>query len=188
MSRIGNQPINIPSADVKVDVNERMVVVRGPGGELTYALPPQVRVKVEAGLVKVEALEDSREARAKHGLVRAVLSNLIQGVTSGYEKRLELVGAGYRAAVVADKLQLNVGFSHPVVIEPQGISFTVEGTNLVVIRGADKQLVGQMAAKIRHIRPPEPYKGKGIRYQGETVRHKAGKTAKVGVTPGGGQG
>jgi len=160
---MGYKPINLP-AGVTVAVSGNELVVQGPKGVLKQHVPTD-------------------ETAASRGLVRALTINMIKGLTEGYEKKLELVGAGYRARVEGNKLVLAVGLSHPVAIEqPEGISFGVEENTKISVKGADKQLVGEVAAKIRRVRPPEPYKGKGIRYAEEVVRHKAGKTAKVGVT------
>ncbi len=178
MSRIGKQPIEIPSG-VDVDVQPGLVTVKGPKGALAQQVSPDMRVLLEDGTVRVERPSDERAHRSLHGLTRTLIANMIQGVTGGYEKRLEIVGVGYRAALSGTALELQLGFSHPVsVAAPEGIEFEVPAPNRIVIRGIDKQLVGQVAADIRKLRKPEPYKGKGIRYEGEYVRKKAGKAAK----------
>ncbi len=181
MSRIGNQSIEIPSG-VSVSVTERAIVIKGPKGELSMVPPPAITVSQEGNTVTVKREGD---AGALHGLVRATLANAIVGVSSGWSKTLELVGVGYRAALTGSDLTLTVGFSHPVVISPPaGIVFTiVEGK--VVVTGVDRHSVGQIAANVRAVKPPEPYKGKGIKYSGEYIRKKAGKSAKaVGGAPG----
>ncbi len=156
------------------------VVVRGPKGELRYSPPPGIRVSVEDGHLRVSRDGDTRTMRALHGLARALIANMVEGVSRGFEKTLEIVGVGYRAALKGEgEIELSLGFSHPVVVRaPAGVSFEVPGPNRVVVRGADKQLVGQVAAEIRKLRPPEPYKGKGIRYLGEQIRRKAGKAGR----------
>ena len=163
------------------------MVVNGPKGELKQHVPQRINLKQEGDKVAVIISGQPEGMLAKQGLVRALLANMIQGVTEGYEKKLELVGAGYRSKVEGNKLIMALGFSHPVEIQqPEGISFGVEENTKISVKGADKQLVGEMAAQIRRCRPPEPYKGKGIRYAGEVVRRKAGKAAKVGAAAGGG--
>lgn len=185
MSRIGKQPIPIPPG-VEVILEDRSVTVKGPKGVLTRTLRPEISVRREDSLLRVERKDDSRLAKALHGLSRTLIANMIQGVTEGYQKVLEVHGVGYRAQMVGKKLQLNVGYSHPVEIDPPpGIEFEVgqdpsARIPLIYVRGIDKELVGQVAANIRAVRKPEPYKGKGIRYQGEQVRRKAGKSAKAG--------
>lgn len=182
MSRIGNQPIEIPSG-VTVSIAQGRVVVKGPKGEHSVHLPPKITVSQEGSVLSVKREGD---LVALHGLARASVANAITGVTRGWSKTLELVGVGYRAALVGDNLQLAVGFSHPVIIAPgPGITFAIVD-NKVVVWGVDKHLVGQVAASIRAVKPPEPYKGKGIRYSGEYIRKKAGKAAKAvgaGVGP-----
>ena len=177
MSRIGKLPIAVPDT-VTVDIDGLTVTVKGPKGELTRTMPEGVTLgRDEDGSVTVTRNGDSRTERSRHGLVRTLIDNMVVGVTDGYAKSLELVGVGYRAAPKGSDVELQVGFSHPVVIEaPEGISFQIETTK-VTVSGIDKVLVGQVAANIRKVRPPEPYKGKGIKYQGETVRRKAGKAA-----------
>ena len=175
MSRIGKKPIFTPQ-EVTLEQAPEAVVVRGPKGTLSFAVPPHYRVISEEGHIRVEAPE-GRGHRALWGTMRALLSNTIEGVSKGWEKKLEIEGIGYSARLDNANLILQVGFTHPVIIEPpEGIQFTVE-RNAVTVSGIDKQLVGQVAAKIRSVRKPEPYKGKGIRYQGEVVRRKAGKRA-----------
>ncbi|MGD9495940.1 MAG: 50S ribosomal protein L6 [Armatimonadota bacterium] len=182
MSRIGNMPIEIPSG-VSVDVDERNVAtVKGPRGELTQQLSRQMHIAIEGNTARVSRPSDSREHRALHGLTRSLLANMIHGVTEGFEKRLTIHGVGYRAEMQGRKLVMRLGYSHPVEFDPpEGIELAVEENTRVVVRGADKQQVGQIAANIRMSRPAEPYKGKGVRYQGEQIRRKAGKAAKVGA-------
>ena len=178
MSRIGNTPINLPEG-VSLTLDQNVVVVKGPKGELTYQLPPLIELEINQNEVKVKRANDSKPAKSFHGLTRALLANMVQGVSQGYTKVLELVGTGYRVAKQGNKLVISVGYSHPVEYpEPDGIKLEVEGNNLIKVSGIDKQLVGQVAADIRAIRKPEPYKGKGIRYQGEHIYRKAGKAAK----------
>jgi large subunit ribosomal protein L6 len=178
MSRVGLNPIPVPSG-VEVTVTGRTVAVKGPKGELSQELPETITAEVSDGLVQVKRTEEQRTARALHGLSRALLANMVIGVSEGFTKELEIVGVGYRAIAQGDrKLELQLGFSHPVHIEaPEGISFSVPVPTQVIISGADKQAVGQVAADIRSIRKPEPYKGKGVRYKDERVRRKAGKAA-----------
>jgi len=179
MSRIGKKPVAIPSG-VTVEVNGNSVVVKGPKGELSYLHLPEVTVKIEEGQVVVERKNDNAESRARHGLTRQLIHNMVQGVSDGYEKQLEIIGVGYKAQVKGKMLGLQLGFSHPIDYGvPDGIEITQDekNKNILIVRGIDKQLVGQVAAEIRAYRPPEPYKGKGIRYVGEYVRRKAGKTA-----------
>ncbi|SRR6266571_4290025 len=178
MSRIGKQPIEIPSG-VEVSVEGSHVSVKGPRGSLEQTFHPEVRIVLEDGVVRVERPSDDGFHRALHGLTRTLIANMVEGVTKGYERRLEIVGVGYRAALKGEDLELAVGFSHTVPVpHPEGIEFEVPAPTRIVIRGNDKQLVGEVAANIRKIRKPEPYKGKGIRYEGEHVRKKAGKAAK----------
>ena len=177
MSRIGKMPIPVSSA-VKVEIDGRNVKVTGPKGSLEREVVPEVRLHLEDGKLVVTRPSDAPRDRAMHGLTRALLSNMVTGVDTGFRRTLELVGVGYRAQMVGSKLGLALGFSHPVEIDPpEGITFTVEGPR-VHIDGIDKEAVGQIAANIRKLRPPEPYLGKGIRYQGEIVRRKAGKSGK----------
>jgi len=179
MSRIGNQPIIIPDS-VTVTQEGNSVTVKGPQGELTQGLPKQIKIEIKDKELTFSRPTDTPEIKSLHGLTRALVNNMITGVTQGYSKELEMVGTGYRVAKSGDKLTLSVGYSHPIEFTPNsGISFEVEGNNKITIKGIDKQLVGQVAANIRAVRPPEPYKGKGIRYVGEQVRRKAGKAAKA---------
>ena len=182
MSRIGQAPVPIPdNAEVALHP-DNVVRVEGPLGELEQRVPPQITVTVADQEVLLTRSSDSRTIRALHGLFRALIANMVAGVTAGFEKRLEIQGVGYRADKDGEKLQLRVGYSHDVVIEPlPGVELDVDGLQTVIVKGYDKQAVGQMAANIRAVRPVEPYKGKGIRYEGEGVRRKAGKTAKVGA-------
>jgi large subunit ribosomal protein L6 len=177
MSRIGKLPVPVPDGvDVKVD--DLSVTVKGPKGELSQTMPEGVSIAVEDGEVVVTRDSDARTHRARHGLVRSLVANMVTGVSDGYTRTLELVGIGYRAVPKGSDLELQVGYSHPVLIEaPEGISFEVPQPTRVVVNGIDKVLVGQIAANIRKVRPPEPYKGKGIRYEDERVRRKAGKAA-----------
>ncbi|KYD33058.1 MULTISPECIES: 50S ribosomal protein L6 [Anoxybacillaceae] len=178
MSRVGKKPIEIPSG-VTVTVNGNTVTVKGPKGELTRTFHPDMTIKVEDNVITVTRPSDEKRHRALHGTTRSLLANMVEGVSKGYEKALELVGVGYRAAKQGKKLVLNVGFSHPVEIEPEeGLEIEVPSQTKIVVKGADKQRVGELAANIRAVRPPEPYKGKGIRYEGEVVRLKEGKTGK----------
>ena len=177
MSRIGRQPINVP-AGVLVSVDPGRVTVSGPKGELRSVVPQRMKIEQEDGVITVSRPTERGEDRALHGLTRTLVANMVEGVTNGFEKRLEIQGVGYRAALSGTNLELQVGYSHPVRITPrQGIEFDVPAPNQVIVRGIDKQLVGQTAAEIRKVRPPEPYKGKGIRYEGEYVRRKVGKRA-----------
>jgi large subunit ribosomal protein L6 len=178
MSRIGKQPVEIPSGvEVKVDGN--VVTVTGPRGELTQRVHETMRVVVDDGVLRVERPDDVGFSRSLHGLTRSLLANMVEGVTKGFEKRLQIVGVGYRAAMKGNDVELQVGYSHPVLVsQPEGIEFEVPAPTQVVVRGNDKQAVGEVAANIRKIRKPEPYKGKGIRYENEYVRKKAGKAAK----------
>jgi len=179
MSRIGKQPITLPNA-VKVDIDGRNVKVTGPKGTLSREVVPEVILTMEDGKLIVTRPSDAPRDRAMHGLTRALLFNMVTGVDTGYRRTLELIGVGYRGQMQGAKLVLALGFSHPIEIDPpEGISFTVEGPR-VHVDGIDKEQVGQVAANIRKVRPPEPYKGKGIRYQGEYVRRKAGKAGKGG--------
>ena len=177
MSRIGKSPIEIP-AGVSVSLSPGRVMVNGPLGELQQTLPQRMKVEQENGQVTVTRPTERGEDRALHGLTRTLIANMIEGVTKGFEKRLEIQGVGYRAAMKGTSIELNVGYSHSVTKDaPQGITFEVPSPTAIMVRGADKQQVGQVAAEIRKIRPPEPYKGKGIRYDGEYVRRKVGKRA-----------
>ena len=177
MSRIGRQPIPVP-ANVNIALDPGRIMVNGPLGELTQQLPQRMIVEREDDAIVVKRPTERGEDRALHGLTRTLIANMVEGVTKGFEKRLELQGVGYRAALQGTDLRLDVGYSHPVVIKaPQGISFDVPTQTEVVVKGVAKQQVGQIAAEIRKVRPPEPYKGKGIRYPGEYVRRKVGKRA-----------
>ncbi|MCX8032021.1 MAG: 50S ribosomal protein L6 [Thermoleophilia bacterium] len=177
MSRIGKAPITIPSG-VEVTITGNTVSVKGPKGELSLNVHPNMRVRVSDGVMTVERPDDSRLNRSLHGLTRTLLANMVTGVTAGFEKRLEIQGVGYRASKKGSDLEILVGYSHPVVVSPpENIEFEVPTPTQIVVRGIDKQLVGQVAANIRAIRKPEPYKGKGIRYEGEVVRRKVGKRA-----------
>jgi large subunit ribosomal protein L6 len=177
VSRIGKKPIAVPDG-VEIDVEPGMVSVKGPKGELSQAVSPDMRVSQDNGTLTVERPTDRGEHRALHGLTRSLIANMVEGVTDGFEKRLEIQGVGYRARLQGKTLELSVGYSHPVsVTAPDGIEFEVPAPTQVIVRGIDKQLVGEIAARIRRTRPPEPYKGKGIRYAGEHVRRKVGKRA-----------
>ena len=178
MSRIGRLPIDIPSG-VDVSLDGREVTVKGPKGALALTVAQPITVAIEDGRVLVSRPDDERESRSLHGLTRTLIANNIIGVTQGYTKGLEVVGTGYRVQARGANIEFALGFSHPVVVEPPaGISFTVEGNNRLTVSGIDKQAVGETAANIRKIRKPEPYKGKGVRYAGENVRRKAGKSGK----------
>jgi large subunit ribosomal protein L6 len=177
MSRIGKRPIEVP-AGVIVSVDPGRVTVSGPKGELRQQVPQRMEIAHEEGTITVTRPTERGEDRALHGLTRTLIANMVEGVTNGFEKRLEIQGVGYRAALSGSDLELQVGYSHSVKIKPrEGISFEVPVPTQVIVRGIDKQIVGQTAAEIRRVRPPEPYKGKGIRYEGEYVRRKVGKRA-----------
>jgi large subunit ribosomal protein L6 len=177
MSRIGKSPIELPSG-VNISVSPGRVMVNGPLGELSQQVPLRMNIEQESGIVTVKRPTERNEDRALHGLTRTLVANMVEGVTKGFEKRLEIQGVGYRATLRGTALELAVGFSHPVVVEPRpGITFEVPAPTQIVVKGIDKQQVGQTAAEIRKVRPPEPYKGKGIRYEGEYVRRKVGKRA-----------
>ena len=179
MSRIGKLPINIPGGVTITVGDDNTVVVKGPKGELSEKISPKMELSMEDGVLTVKRPNDLKENRALHGLSRTLINNMVVGVTTGYSKTLEIVGVGSRAQKQGNKLVLNLGYSHPVEFEePQGITFDVPTPNKVVVSGINKQQVGQMAADIRIKRAPEPYKGKGIRYEGEYVRRKEGKTGK----------
>jgi large subunit ribosomal protein L6 len=177
MSRIGRAPIPLPDGvDFKYD--NAVVSVKGPKGELTQRVPCEMLVEVADGVIMVKRPTDSGPHRSLHGLTRTLIANMVTGVTDGFEKRLEIVGVGYRAGLKGDALELQVGYSHPVIIEPpEHITFETPQQTVVVVKGIDKQVVGEVAAKVRAMRPPEPYKGKGIRYAGEYVQRKVGKRA-----------
>ena len=178
MSRIGKKPIEIPQG-VEVKTDNQEVVIKGPKGELSRKIRPEIKVAVKEGKVIVSPQKEIKETKAFWGLTRTLLANMIQGVTEGFEKKLEIIGVGYRANLEGEDLVLQVGFSHLVKMKkPEGITFSVE-KNVIGVSGIDKQLVGETAAKIRRVRPPDPYKGKGIRYLGEVVRKKEGKKAVV---------
>jgi large subunit ribosomal protein L6 len=177
MSRIGKQPIELPTS-VNVSLSPGRVMVNGPLGELSQDVPARMKIEQSDGVITVTRPTERGDDRALHGLTRTLIANMVEGVTKGFEKRLELQGVGYRAALQGVDLRLDVGYSHPVVIKaPQGITFEVPVPTEVVVKGVAKQQVGQIAAEVRKVRPPEPYKGKGIRYQGEYVRRKVGKRA-----------
>jgi large subunit ribosomal protein L6 len=177
MSRIGRKPITVPDA-VTVEIAPGTVAVKGPKGELSQSFSPDMSIEQGEGVVTVSRPTDRGEHRALHGLTRSLIANMVEGVTDGFEKRLEIQGVGYRAALKGKSLELALGYSHPVAITaPEGIDFEVPQPTEIVIRGIDKQLVGQVAADIRKRRPPEPYKGKGIRYKDEQVLRKVGKRA-----------
>jgi len=179
VSRIGKQPVPIP-AGVEVNVGDSEVVVKGPKGQLSQPLLPGIRINVDNGHVVVERTSDEKRHRAMHGLARSLVANMVEGVTKGYQKNLELKGVGYRAQMQGKNLVLSVGYSHPVEIAPpEGIELEVPQPTKIVVKGIDKQLVGQVAADIRAVRPPEPYLGKGIMYEGERIRRKAGKSGRA---------
>ena len=177
MSRIGKQPIPVPSG-VDVTIEPELVRVKGPKGELQQRVSREIRIEQQDGEILVKRPTDRGEHRALHGLTRSLIYNMVHGVTEGYEKRLQIQGVGYRAALRGRDIELAVGFSHPVQIKaPDGIDFEVPAPTQIIVRGIDKQAVGEIAARIRKVRPPEPYKGKGIRYEGEYVARKVGKRA-----------
>ena len=177
MSRIGRAPIPVP-AGVNVEIKGQHVTVTGPKGTLEHRVVEPIAVEQAEGALLVTRPTDRSDHRSLHGLSRTLVANMVQGVTDGFEKKLELVGVGYRAQLKGANIELAVGFSHPVSIEPRGgVTFEVPAVTQIIVRGIDKQLVGQIAAEIRKVRPPEPYKGKGIRYEGEAVRRKVGKRA-----------
>ena len=178
MSRIGRLPITVP-AGVTIDIAGQNVTVKGPKGTLSIVVAEPIVATIDDGVVTVARPNDERRSRALHGLSRTLISNMVIGVTTGFEKSLELVGTGYRVAAKGTDLEFQLGFSHPVLVPaPEGISFVVESPVKLKIAGIDKQKVGEVAANIRKIRPPEPYKGKGVRYEGEVIRRKAGKAGK----------
>lgn len=177
MSRIGKMPVEIPQGVTATLEEGNVIRVKSNKGELTEKLPPEVSVSIENGVISVSRKSENKRDRAMHGLSRALIANMVTGVTKGFTKTLEVVGVGYRVQKSGNKIVLNVGYSHPVEInETKDIKLDVEGTNIIKVSGVSKQAVGQFAAEIRGIRPPEPYKGKGIRYQGEQVAIKVGKT------------
>jgi len=180
MSRIGRLPIAVPDG-VDVSIDGRRLTVKGPRGELTRELHPDMTLDREDGNLVVSRPTEQKQHKQLHGLTRTLVNNMVVGVTTGYRKGLEITGVGYRAALVGRKLQLNLGYSHPIEIEPPaGISFEVENPTRLAVVGIDKELVGQVAARVRSTRKPEPYKGKGVRYAGERIRRKAGKAGKIG--------
>lgn len=175
MSRIGKKPISLP-AGVEIKIDGNRITVKGPKGDLTQDIPEQISIVHEENEIRVMRSSDNKKHRALHGLTRALVANMVEGVTKGFEKRLELVGVGYRAQLQGKKLVISAGYSHPVEVEPpDGIEFEVPAVTKIVVKGIDKQLVGNTAAHIRAIRKPEPYKGKGIKYENEVIRRKAGK-------------
>lgn len=178
MSRIGLKPIEVP-AGVEVKLEENNVYVKGPKGELSQTIDPRMNVKIEENIITVERPDEDKETRSLHGTTRSLINNMVEGVTKGFQKELEIIGVGYRAQLQGSKLVISAGFSHPVEIEQEeNIEFEVPKNTEIIVKGIDKEDVGRVAANIRAIRPPEPYKGKGIRYKGEHVRRKEGKTAK----------
>lgn len=185
MSRVGNAPITIP-VGVTVKRSGRTISVSGPKGVLEIELDPNISLDVEGSTVTIKRKNDQKKIKALHGLTRSLVANMITGVSNFWSKNLELVGVGFRAQIAGDKLVLNVGFSHPVEIgAPEGITFEVTDNTKIKVAGVDKQLVGQVAANLKKVRRPDVYKGKGIRYEGEYIRKKVGKSAKVGVAVGG---
>jgi large subunit ribosomal protein L6 len=179
MSRVGQRPIEVPKG-ITVSINENEVTVKGPKGELRRRFHPEMSITRSDDNLVVSRPTDGREHRSMHGLTRTLLANMVEGVTKGFERNLEIVGVGYRAQKVGEKLVINIGFSHPVEVTPlPGVSLSVEGANRMKVTGIDKEVVGEMAARIRAIRPPDAYKGKGIRYAGERVRLKPGKAGKA---------
>lgn len=176
MSRIGKKPISLPK-DVKFSVEGNVITVKGSKGSLSQQLPADISITQEGDQLIVARPSDDKQTRAFHGLSRALIANMVEGVTNGFEKKLELVGVGYRAQMQGKKLVINIGFSHPIEVEPpEGIEFEVPAVTKITVKGIDKQLVGNTAAHIRAIRKPEPYKGKGIKYENEVIRRKAGKS------------
>jgi large subunit ribosomal protein L6 len=180
MSRIGRLPIPVPSG-VDVTIDGSLVTVKGPKGSLAHTVVEPISVAKDDGVLSVTRPDDERDSRARHGLTRTLVNNMVVGVTDGYRKGLEITGVGYRAALSGKKLQLNLGYRHQIEIDPpEGITFEVENPTRLAVVGIDKELVGQIAAKVRATRKPEPYKGKGVRYAGEYIRRKAGKAGKIG--------
>ncbi len=178
MSRIGKVPVPVP-AGVDVSIDGAVVTVKGPKGALSHSVAAPITVEKSNDGIEVKRPNDERISKSLHGLTRTLIANMVTGVTEGYEKKLEIVGTGYRVAQKGSDLEFSLGFSHPVVVPaPQGITFTTDGPTKITIQGIDKQQVGEVAANVRKIRPPEPYKGKGVRYEGEKVRRKAGKAGK----------
>lgn len=180
MSRIGRLPVAVPASVQNVNIDGQTVTVKGPKGEMTHQVPATISVeRAEDGSIVVTRANEERQTRALHGLTRTLIANMVEGVTDGFTKKLEIVGTGYRVVAKGQDLEFALGFSHPVLVKaPQGISFAVESPTKFSVSGIDKQQVGEMAAKIRKIRKPEPYKGKGVRYAGETIIRKAGKAGK----------
>ncbi len=179
MSRIGKKPIPVPNG-VEVNIKENEVTVKGPKGTLNRSLSPDMTIDLNDGVIIVSRPTDSKHHSSMHGLTRTLIANMVQGVSDGFQKNLEIVGVGYRAQMAGDKLTFQLGYSHPIeMAAPEGISFALEGTNKITVSGIDKELVGETAAKIRAVRPPDHYKGKGVRYSGEYVRLKPGKAGKV---------
>jgi large subunit ribosomal protein L6 len=180
MSRIGRLAITVPEG-VQVDITGNHVAVKGPKGTLERDFAPEMRIVQEDGSLRVERPNDDKKSRELHGLSRTLLNNMVVGVTDGYRKGLEITGVGYRAQLVGKKLQLNLGYSHPIEIDPpEGVTFEIESPTRLAVTGYDKELVGHVAARVRATRKPEPYKGKGVRYAGEVIRRKAGKAGKIG--------
>jgi len=176
VSRIGRKPISLPTG-VEINIENNIITVKGPKGTLSQSIPEDIAIDQEENELLVKRPSDAKRHRALHGLTRALVANMVTGVTSGFEKKLEMVGVGYRAQMQGSKLVISIGFSHPVEVEaPEGIEFEVPAVTKITVKGIDKQLVGNTAAHIRAIRKPEPYKGKGLRYENEVVRRKAGKT------------
>lgn len=179
MSRIGREPITVPAGVTVTVADGNLVTVKGKLGTLTEKMHPNMTITQEGNVLRVTRPDDENENKALHGLTRALIANMVEGVTNGYEKKLEIVGVGYRAQKAGKTLTLSLGFSHPVIFEEEnGITFEVPDSNTVIVKGIDKQAVGQVAAVIRGKRPPEPYLGKGVKYSGEKIRRKAGKTSK----------
>ena len=178
MSRIGKQPITVP-AGVTVTIDGSTVTAKGPKGELTRTFSPIITIEQDGAIINVKRPDDTREAKSQHGLVRTLVANMVEGVANGFSKKLQLVGVGYRAALKGNDLEMQLGYSHPVIVKcPEGIKFEVPSQTEIIVSGPSKEQVGQVAADIRKWRKPEPYKGKGIRYEGEYVRRKLGKAAK----------
>src|SRR3954467_4937465 len=178
MSRIGKLPIPVPSG-VEVSISGQDITVKGPKGTLSHSIVEPIRIAQEDGNLVIQRPDDERDSKARHGLTRTLVANMVRGVTEGYTKTLEIVGTGYRVQARGSDLEFSLGFSHPVLVAaPEGVDFAVESPTRFTVSGIDKQQVGQVAANIRRLRRPDPYKGKGVRYQGETIRRKAGKAGK----------
>ncbi len=178
MSKIGQLPITVPEG-VQIEISGRLITVTGPKGSLTFVFRPEVEVENLEGVLKVTRKSEKKFTKALHGLTRSQIANMVIGVTEGHKKTLEIIGVGYKASMQGENIQLNVGYSHPVIVEPlEGIQLQAQ-ENKIIVSGNDKIVVGEMAARIRRIRPPEPYKGKGIKYEGEFIRRKAGKAVKA---------